>query len=875
MGELEGESVEVEAVFISCGCNRVVNAAAWGPSNLVAFGAHNAVAIFCPQTAKIVQTLPGHKDLVNCIEWLPKCQIHFEDWPTLEEQYLLSGSADGAIILWAYNHSKNKWRNAMQVPNSHEKAVSCIAGLMLSSCEALFISSSSDCTVHLWNALLPSEAKGECKVSFLQSISTGSRPVIAVALALLPGSTHDVLMAMGGLDNHIRLYCGTRYGQFVPACILKGHQDWVCSLDFSHTIPDGAKQAIFLASSGQDRNIRIWRIGPRSHGMGSGANDDVKEQGLSIKMYIEGPVFKAGSILWQASMESLLTGHDDWVYSVQWQRPLFEWAEDSTGKHGRKVQPMSILSASMDRTMMIWRPDLTTGLWVNEVTVGELGHTALGFYGGLWSPSGDAILAHAFGGSFHLWRDVGKQTPDWQPQLVPSGHSGYVADVAWAKNGQFLLSTSHDQTTRLFAPWDWGKLDEARKTCSWHEIARPQVHGHDLNCLAVLKGVGNHQYVSGAEEKVARIFEAPASFLKTLEHIEGYTDYASGETVRPEDIKVLGANMSALGLSQKPIYSSGGRSTRGVGLDVESVETVPDAFPEVLSKPPLEEHLGWNTLWPESHKLYGHGNELFAMCCDHQGRLLATACKAQSANVADIWLWQAGSWRAVGQLHSHTLTVTQMEFSHNDKFLLSVSRDRHFSLFRATRTNEKGSDEQSAYELVSRVEAHKRIIWTCSWSPCDRFFATGSRDKSVKIWVVQDDEGNCITKQMKVLPPLKSSVTALAWAPGTLGKSCLLCIGMEDGLLEVWKVKPMLASTVDRKSTALSGTDRIEGFESSRVLQFDAFLCHVASINRLAWNEESNSQHEKQGDGASVLQHMQLASCGADHTVRLFSLKCR
>jgi elongator complex protein 2 len=113
------------------------------------------------------------------------------------------------------------------------------------------------------------------------------------------------------------------------------------------------------------------------------------------------------------------------------------------------------------------------------------------------------------------------------------------------------------QTTRLYAPWDWGKMEMKQQKRSWHEIARPQVHGHDLNCLAVMKGMGNHQFVSGAEEKVARVFEAPTSFLKTLENIEGYVGYAKGESLQADDIKVLGANMSALGLSQKPIYSSG------------------------------------------------------------------------------------------------------------------------------------------------------------------------------------------------------------------------------------------------------------------------------------------------------------------------------
>lgn len=110
------------------------------------------------------------------------------------------------------------------------------------------------------------------------------------------------------------------------------------------------------------------------------------------------------------------------------------------------------------------------------------------------------------------------------------------------------------QTTRIFAPWQH-EATSLSGGDSWHEIARPQVHGHDINCATIIQGKGNHRFVSGADEKVARVFEAPLSFLKTLNHA------ISQKSGFCEDlqlgVQILGANMSALGLSQKPIYVQG------------------------------------------------------------------------------------------------------------------------------------------------------------------------------------------------------------------------------------------------------------------------------------------------------------------------------
>lgn len=198
---------------------------------------------------------------------------------------------------------------------------------------------------------------------------------------------------------------------------------------------DEERETLLLVSSSQDKSIRIWKMV-----LCDTSGNPERKGVIGLASYIEGPIFVSGLSTYQISLESLLIGHEDWVYSVQWQPPSIT----STERRGY-IQPQSILSASMDKTMMIWKPVRNSGIWMNVVTVGELSHCALGFYGGHWGSNGDAILAHGYGGSFHLWKNVGIDSENWQPQKVPSGHYAAVSDIVWARSGKFLLSVSHDQ----------------------------------------------------------------------------------------------------------------------------------------------------------------------------------------------------------------------------------------------------------------------------------------------------------------------------------------------------------------------------------------------------------------------------------------------
>lgn len=63
---------------------------------------------------------------------------------------------------------------------------------------------------------------------------------------------------------------------------------------------------------------------------------------------------------------------------------------------------------------------------------------------------------------------------------------------------------------------------------SWHELARPQVHGYDMFCLAILS---RYKFVSGAEEKIVRAFKAPSNFVVNFRKLCNISDDPSGDEI--------------------------------------------------------------------------------------------------------------------------------------------------------------------------------------------------------------------------------------------------------------------------------------------------------------------------------------------------------
>uniref|UniRef100_A0A2K5RNN4 Elongator complex protein 2 n=1 Tax=Cebus imitator TaxID=2715852 RepID=A0A2K5RNN4_CEBIM len=787
----------LETSHVFCCPNRGRGVLNWssGPRGLLAFGTSCSVVLYDPLKRVVVTNLNGHTARVNCIQWICK-----QDGSSSTE--LVSGGSDNQVIHWEIED--NQLLKAVHL-QGHEGPVYAVHAVYQRRTSdpalcTLIASAAADSTVRLWSK------KGSEVTWKIGQMERGRTSILCKALwkeklhifwyhnriSFIPSAFRPIpILACGDDDCRIHLFA-QQNDQFQKVLSLSGHEDWIRGVEWAAFGKD-----LFLASCSQDCLIRIWKLYIKSTSLETQDDDNIrlKENTFTVEN-------ESVKITFAVTLETVLAGHENWVNAVHWQ-PVFY-------KDGVLQQPMRLLSASMDKTMILWAPDEESGVWLEQ--------------------------------------------REWTPEIVISGHFDGVQDLVWDPEGEFIITVGTDQTTRLFAPWK--KKDQSQVT--WHEIARPQIHGYELKCLTM---INRFQFVSGADEKVLRVFSAPRNFVENFCAITGQSlnhVLCNQDSDLPE-----GATVPALGLSNKAVFQGDIASQpsdeeellTSTGFEYQQVTFQPS----ILTEPPTEDHLLQNTLWPEVQKLYGHGYEIFCVTCNNSKTLLASACKAAKKEHAAIILWNTTSWKQVQNLVFHSLTVTQMAFSPNDKFLLAVSRDRTWSLWKKQDTiSPEFEPVFTLFAFTNKITSvHSRIIWSCDWSPDSKYFFTGSRDKKVVVWGECDSTDDCIDHNIgpcSSVLDVGGAVTAVSICPVLHpSQRYVVAVGLECGkiCLYTWKKTNQVPEI----------NDWIRCVETSQSQS------HTLAIRKLCWKNCSGKTEQKEAEGAEWLH---FASCGEDHTVKIY-----
>lgn len=95
--------------------------------------------------------------------------------------------------------------------------------------------------------------------------------------------------------------------------------------------------------------------------------------------------------------------------------------------------------------MILWTPSSDEGsssIWTSTRRFGEFSSaTNLGFFGALWGGGARSVMAHGWGGSWHVWRQDGaEEEGEWEAVVAVGAHFGAAKSLAWEPKGAYLIS---------------------------------------------------------------------------------------------------------------------------------------------------------------------------------------------------------------------------------------------------------------------------------------------------------------------------------------------------------------------------------------------------------------------------------------------------
>lgn len=233
----------------------------------------------------------------------------------LDEHQLLSGADDANAVLWQLDKAGAKKRILLK---GHESGVNTVDGVRRPSGVWLLATAAADNSLRLWHL----QTNGE--ISCLQTVQLDGGFCLTLRLTLLPKSD-QVLLAFSADDETVALWSeqsagsgDASAGQFKQVHKLTGHEDWVRGLDFVYDEDD-----LLLASGSQDNFIRLWRIEARTelHTSRSSVDDANVNAVDSSELRVEEKILQLGEQAWYAvTLESVLYGHEGWIYGVHWHK---------------------------------------------------------------------------------------------------------------------------------------------------------------------------------------------------------------------------------------------------------------------------------------------------------------------------------------------------------------------------------------------------------------------------------------------------------------------------------------------------------------------------------------------------------------------------
>jgi WD40 repeat protein len=516
---------------------------------------------------------------------------------------------------------------------------------------------------------------------------------------------------------------------------LEGHGDYVYSVSFSFS-RDGKT----LASGSGDNTIKLWNVdtGNEITKMSMRHSKSV----LSVSFSRDGKTLASGSEdntikLWDVDTGKEITkmsmGHSKSVLSVSFSRD---------GK--------TLASGSEDNTIKLW--DVKTE---NEIPT-KMSHSK-SVHSVSFSPDGKTLASGSEDSTIKLWN---VKTGNEIPTKMKMRHGNFVLSVSFSPDGKTLASGSKDNTIKL---WN---------VKTGNEI--PTKMGHDGYVHSVSFSPDGQTLASGSGDNKIKLWD-----VKTGNEIPtkmGHDDYVYGVRFNPNKSALLATSGNDKKIKlwnvekrNKFLYKHGDK--------IYSVRFSPDG--QTLASGSVDNTI---KLWDLKAKrlnwtLTGHSENVYSISFSPDNKILATG---SGDNTIKLWNVKTGKEIYTKMRMGHNDKVLSVSFSPDGKTLASGSKDKTIKLWNV-----------KTGQLKKTLKKHDSHVYSVSFSPDGQTLASGSWDNTIKLWNV-NTETEIPTKMRHGINPCKEpfeECMAKVYSVSFSHDGKTLASGSLDKTIKLWNVK--------------------------------------------------------------------------------------
>ena len=326
---------------------------------------------------------------------------------------------------------------------------------------------------------------------------------------------------------------------------------------------------------------------------------------------------------------------------------------------------------------------------------------------------------------------------------ILKGHAEAVSSVAFAKDGQQVISAGYDGTIRI---WDVSTGKEME------QLSVGDIEGFDamldpslldrIQVTSVSLSPVDGTVAFGTEAANHWELAAGGTFWMALSDSPAFLGLWKVQEAEKMLLVLKGhggpVNCVAFSSDGQRVVSGGSDNVirlwdsatgeelnlfKGHGEAVSSVAFSPDGL-QILSGSYDDTVRLWDVAnGNELRSFEGHADYVLTVAFSPDGKRAVSA-----GNDKAIRLWNVATGRELRQFNGHTEAVSAITFSPDNARVLSGSADKSVRLW----------DVESGKEL-QRFVGHTNLVETVAFSPDGRFAISGSYDHTIRLWRLQDD----------------------------------------------------------------------------------------------------------------------------------------